>query len=113
MSDHVIASVFRFDPNTDKKPYFKEYQVTLENEMSVLVLLNRIQNEIDPTLSFRNYCCGLQMCKSCLMKINHRKRFACLTLVRPGESVMIEPATYPKSHIKDLVVKLSDKEQAR
>ena len=110
MSDHITARVFRFDPNTDRKPYFREYHVAAEDEISVLTLLNRIQKEVDPTISFRKYCCGLQMCRSCLMKINHKKRFACLTLVKPGESITIEPTTFPDSHIKDLAVKPSNKE---
>jgi succinate dehydrogenase / fumarate reductase iron-sulfur subunit len=104
---HVLARVFRFDPEKDAEPYYAEYRVEADQQLSVLVLLNRIQSEIDQTLSFRSYCCGLQMCRSCLMKINRKKAFACLTLARPGEEVVIEPATYPESHVKDLVVKFT------
>lgn len=110
MNDYIKASVFRYNPERDAKPYYSEYQIEAQQEISVLSLLSRIQNDIDPTLSFRSYCCGLQMCRSCLMRVNHKKRFACLTLVKPGEKVIIEPATYPDSHIKDLVVKLADKD---
>jgi len=110
MNGYITASIFRYDPEKDTEPYYNEYQIKVEEEISVLVLLNRIQEDIDLTLSFRSYCCGLQMCRSCLMKINHKKRFACLTLVKPGEKVVIEPATYPDWHIKDLVVKLADKD---
>jgi succinate dehydrogenase/fumarate reductase-like Fe-S protein len=108
MNQEITALVFRFDPDQDKEPRFDEYRLRAEEEVSVLVLLNRIQQEIDHTLSFRSYCCGLQMCGSCLMKINQKKRFACITLVRPGERVAIEPASYPEGHIKDLVVKMED-----
>lgn len=110
MSHSIEALVFRFDPDKDRESHFDEYRVKVEEEISVLLLLNRIHNEIDPTLSFRSYCCGLQMCRSCLMKINQRKRYACLTMVNPGEKVIIEPATYPDGHIKDLVVKFADGE---
>ena len=110
MNTHITANVFRFNPDTDREPFYKKYRVKSDGEMSVLVLLDRIQREIDQTLSFRSFCCGLQMCRSCLMKINHKKKFACLTIVKPGEKVVIEPATYPELHIKDLVVKLADKE---
>jgi len=79
--------------------------VEAEGEVSVLMLLSRIYHEIDPTLGFRNYCCGLQMCRSCLMKIDHKTQFACLTLVKPGDVVTVEPLTYPDGHIKDLVVR--------
>lgn len=108
MNNQIIAIVFRYDPERDKKPYYDEYHVKAEGEMSVLILLNRIHNEIDTTLSFRSFCCGLQMCRSCLMKINHKKKFACLTLVKPGEKVIVEPAFYPDGHIKDLVSKLTE-----
>lgn len=104
MSEPIRARVFRYDPDTDREPHFKEYQVPTEEKMTVLVLLDRIQKESDPTLSFRSFCCGLQNCRSCLMRINQKKKFACLTLVEPGEEIVIEPLTYPDQHIKDLVV---------
>ena len=107
MDNHITAVIFRFDPEKDAQPYYVEYQVETNQELSVLILLNRIQSEMDQTLSFRSYCCGLQMCQSCLVKINHKKRLACLTLAKPGEKVVIEPTTYPDFHIKDLVVKFS------
>ena len=110
MKGYITANVFRYNPENDPQPYYQEYQVEAGEEMSVLVLLNHIQEEIDPTLSFRSYCCGLQTCRSCLMKINHGKRFACLTLVKPGEKVTIEPLTFPDLHIKDLVTKMTGKE---
>ena len=107
MKGTINASVFRFNPEKDRQPYFQEYNIQSDEEMSVLVLLKHIQEEQDATLSFRSYCCGLQMCRSCLMKINNIKKFACLTLIKPGEKIIIEPLSYPESHIKDLVVKLS------
>jgi len=110
MSDEIIAKVFRYNPEKDREPHYEEYRIGAEEEVSVLALLNRIHNEIDQTLSFRSYCCGLQMCGSCLMRIDHRKKFACITLVKPGETVTIEPAVYPDGHIKDLVVKMKDQE---
>jgi succinate dehydrogenase/fumarate reductase-like Fe-S protein len=110
MKGYITANVFRYDPEKDPQPYYQEYQVKAEEEMSVLVLLNHIQEDIDQTLSFRSYCCGLQMCRSCLMKIDHSKKFACLTMVKPGEKVTIEPLAFPESHIKDLVTKLTDRQ---
>jgi succinate dehydrogenase/fumarate reductase-like Fe-S protein len=110
MVDYITAKIFRYDPDTDQEPYFKEYRVTTDEQMSVLVLLDRIQKELDQTISFRSYCCGLQMCKSCVMKINHKKQFACLTVVKPGEEIIVEPAIYPEHHVKDLVVQGKDTE---
>lgn len=110
MPENITARIFRYDPDRDAQPRYQEYRVPAEEEISVLVLLNRIQRETDPTLSFRSFCCGLQMCRSCLMKIDHKKRFACLTLVKPGETVTLEPISYPDGHIKDLVTQMTQKE---
>ena len=110
MAELITARIFRYDPDQEAQPRYQEYHVPVEEEISVLVLLNRIQKEMDPTLSFRSFCCGLQMCGSCLMKIDHKKRFACLTLVKPGETVTLDPVTYPDRHIKDLVTQLIQKE---
>lgn len=109
MVGKVIARIFRFDPSTNEKPRYQEYRLMVEDRISVLALLNRIQQEIDPTLTFRKFCCGLQMCGSCLMKINGKNRFACLTLVNPGETVVVEPVSFPEGHIKDLVVFMTEK----
>ena len=106
MGGQITARVFRYDPDTDRAPYFKEYNVSADEKMSVLVLLDRIHKEIDQTLSFRSYCCGLQMCRSCLMKINDKKKFACLTLVKPGDEVTLQPVSYPEGHVKDLVIQI-------
>ena len=103
MADAITTRVFRYDPDHDTEPRYQEYRVPVEEETSVLVLLNRIQREMDETLSFRSYCCGLQMCGSCVMRIDGKKKYACLTLVKPGQKVTLDPVTYPAGHIKDLV----------
>ena len=102
----VRALVFRFDPDKDEKPCYVEYAVNITEETYVIVLLDRIQREMDATLSFRSYCCGLQTCGSCRVRINKVKSFACLTVVKPGDEVVIDPLTFPEDHIKDLVVEV-------
>ena len=108
MSKPIIAKIFRFDPDRDREPCFQEYSIPAEEDTTVLMLLDRIYREQDNTLGFRNYCCGLQMCRSCLMKINHKKKFACLTPVRSGEEVVLEPVSFPEDHIRDLVVRIKE-----
>ncbi len=102
----VRALVFRFDPEKDDKPRYVEYALDIAEETYALVLLDRIQREMDATLSFRSYCCGLQACGSCRVQINKVKSFACLTVVKPGDEVVIDPLTFPEDHIKDLVVEV-------
>ena len=104
--DPVRALVFRFDPERDDKPRYAEYAVDIAEETYVIVLLDRIQREMDATLSFRSYCCGLQSCGSCRVRINKKRKFACLTTVRPGDEIVIDPLTFPENHIKDLVVEV-------
>jgi succinate dehydrogenase/fumarate reductase-like Fe-S protein len=106
MADVITVLVFRYDPDLDAQPRYQEYRVPVQEDASVLVLLNRIQQEMDETLSFRSFCCGLQFCRSCLMRINQKRRFACITLVKPGAKVTVDPLTFPGGHIKDLVVEL-------
>jgi fumarate reductase iron-sulfur subunit len=110
MAEMITARIFRYDPDQDAQPRYQEYRVPAQEEISVLVLLNKIQTEMDQTLSFRSFCCGLQVCGSCLMRIDQKKRFACLTLVKPGETVTLDPLTYPDRHIKDLVTQMTQKE---
>lgn len=108
MGENIRAKIFRFDPDKEKEPHFQEYELSVEGETTVLMLLDRLYKEQDNTLSFRNYCCGLQMCGSCLMKINNKPKFACLTLVKPGEEIILEPLSFPDQHIKDLVVRVKE-----
>jgi succinate dehydrogenase/fumarate reductase-like Fe-S protein len=110
MAETINVKVFRYDPDRDKEPQYQEYRLPADEEMSVLVLLSRIQQELDGSLSFRNFCCGLQMCRSCLMRVNGKRKFACITLVKPGETLTIDPLTFPERHIKDLVVEIDEGE---
>lgn len=103
MNKVATLRVFRFDPDTDSEPRFDEFKFTVEQPVSVLVALSRIQKEQDSTLGFRDYSCGLQLCASCLLKINGKKKFACHELVRGGETLTLEPLYFPERHVRDLV----------
>jgi succinate dehydrogenase / fumarate reductase iron-sulfur subunit len=96
--------VFRFDPQADKGPYFKHYQVKAEPQERILDCLNRIKWEQDGTLSYR-MSCGHGVCGSDGMKINGTCRLACQALVRDYRcpEVVLEPLPAFKV-LKDLVV---------
>lgn len=71
----------RFNPETDKKPWWGEY--TLENVLrtdSVLDLLHRVKWEQDGTLTLRRSCAH-GVCGSDAMRINGVNALACKTLV--------------------------------
>src|SRR5881394_340943 len=84
----------------------QQFEVTLEDRMTVLDALFAAQRKHDPSLSFR-CACRVGMCGTCAMEINGRPRLACKTRVRVLETETIYVA--PLSNlpvVKDLVVSL-------
>lgn len=93
-------------PVQGDKP-FSVFHVVLEDRMTVLDALFRIQREMDSSLGFR-CACRVGMCGTCAVRINRIPRLACSTLVKSLEcdSVTVEPlANFPV--IKDLAVSLA------
>ncbi len=72
----------RFNPEVDKKPYYKEYTIEDYPGMTVLNALIKVKSELDGTLSFRRSCRSA-ICGSCAMKINGISKLACKTQVGP------------------------------
>ena len=84
----------------------QQFEVALEERMTVLDALFRVQREQDASLSFR-CACRVGMCGTCAMQINGVPRLACKTRVRVLETETIHVA--PLSNlpiVKDLVVSL-------
>ncbi len=77
----AILKIRRFNPETDKKPWWGEY--TLDNVQrtdTVLDLLHRVKWEQDGTLALRRSCAH-GVCGSDAMRINGANALACKTLV--------------------------------
>ena len=99
----VHFRIKRFDPATDQKPYFKDYEVDLEPTDRVLDGLNEINWYQDRQLTYRRSCAH-GVGGSDAMRINGRNRLACTLLVRDaGNKLTIEPLL-GLPIIKDLVV---------
>jgi succinate dehydrogenase / fumarate reductase, iron-sulfur subunit len=99
----VHFRIKRFDPTTDTKPYFKEYDVEMASNDRVLDGLNAIKWEQDGTLTYRRSCAH-GVCGSDAMRINGRNRLACTLLVKDaGTKLTIEPLL-GLVVVKDLVV---------
>ena len=98
------VNVYRWDPSTEENPRLDTYEVDMDNCPSkVLDVLNKIKNEIDPTLTFRRSC-REGICGSCAMNIDGVNTLACL---KPVEEVRGTVKIYPLPHmpvIKDLIV---------
>ena len=78
---NVTLHIQRFNPETDKEPYFKDYSVEAEPTDRVLDALMDIARNQDGTLVFRRSCAH-GVCGSDAMLINGRERLACKTLIR-------------------------------
>jgi succinate dehydrogenase / fumarate reductase, iron-sulfur subunit len=99
-------SIFRFDPERDKKPYMKDYEIDLQpTDRMLLDVIIRIKEQ-DDTLTFRKSC-REGVCGSDAMNINGRNRLACITTVRElREPVTLRPLpSFPV--IRDLVVDMT------
>jgi len=97
-------AIYRWDPETaGDKPRMQEYEVDLNNcGPMVLDALNKIKNEIDPSLTFRRSC-REGICGSCAMNIGGVNTLACLTKIEASDK---KTKIYPLPHmyvVKDLV----------
>ena len=100
----VKIRVLRYNPGKDKEPYYQDYVLSfISKRINMLQALNMIYETQDPTLAFRQYCCGHQMCNSCLMVINGKPAYACKTLILDGMDFEVAPL-WNKPVVRDLVV---------
>ena len=106
MVERALVRVFRFDPEKDDKPRYKEYDVPVEEGMSVLRALRYIYEHFDGSLAFRDYFCRTNQCGMCGMLVNGKPAFACNRKLE--KETTIEPlAGFPV--IKDLIVDFGKK----
>jgi len=98
--------IFRFDPDRDEKPYFRNYDLEVKATEKILDCLNRIRWEQDPTLAYR-MSCAHGVCGSDAMRINGVCALACQRLVKDYETseFLIEPLPVFRV-VKDLIVDL-------
>jgi succinate dehydrogenase / fumarate reductase iron-sulfur subunit len=105
----MTVSIYRFNPETDKKPYMQDYQVELDKVLDGKMLLSvliYIKDNMDDTLTFRRSCAE-GICGSDGMNINGQNGLACITeLVDLPDKVEIRPLpSFPV--IRDLVVDMT------
>ncbi len=81
MSQRTLTlQIFRHNPrDPDSQPHLQSYTVEEIPGMTLFVVLTRIREDQDPTLSF-DFVCRAGICGSCAMVINGRPGLACRTL---------------------------------
>ncbi len=109
VGDKVVFKIFRYDPEKDKAPYYKDYEVTITRTgMMVLDGLNQIKWEQDPTLTYRRSC-REGVCGSDGMNINGVNTVSCMSHIEDYDSNVLVIKPLPGFPIiKDLVCDFED-----
>lgn len=103
------VSVYRYNPETDKKPYMMDFDVIIPEDKDLMVLdvLNLIKEQ-DPTLVYRRSC-REGVCGSDGLSIGGTNGLACITPLSEaakGNKLVIRPLP-GLPVIRDLVVDMS------
>ncbi len=104
----VKLSIYRFDPEKDKKPYMKDYTIELPKGEHDIMLLSAILlvKEQDPTLSLR-HSCREGVCGSDAMNVNGKNLLSCITPISTlKQPIKVRPIpSLPV--IRDLIVDMT------
>jgi len=103
----IILKIQRYNPDTDKEPFFQEYNVEVDPNERLLDALMQVKRFHDGSLGFRKSCAH-GVCGSDAMRINGKDGLACKTLVKDvvkedGETVTVEPLHHLPI-LRDLIV---------
>jgi len=70
------VTVFRYNPEIDKHPYFQSHEFPFQPGMAVMDVVTHIYENIDGSFSF-NYSCRNSHCGLCAAKINGKPGLMC------------------------------------
>ena len=100
-------NIYRWDPDKKENPKIDTFEVDINKcGNKVLDILNKIKNEIDPSLTYRRSCAH-GVCGSCAMNVDGVNTLSCM---KSHKDINGEINIYPLPHlkvIKDLVADLS------
>jgi len=107
----IILNIQRYNPESDKKPVFKEYTVEVDPNERLLDALMQVKRFQDGSLGFRKSCAH-GVCGSDAMMINGKDGLACKTLIKTlvdkaGDTITIEPLRHLPVQ-RDLIVDQSE-----
>ena len=100
----ITLRILKFNPKTDDKKKFIEYQIPYEKWTTVLDTILDVKKHLDHSIAVR-FSCRQATCGSCGMIINGRPQLACFTKISELDSsvITVEPMkNFPI--IRDLVV---------
>ncbi len=84
MADYTIK-VRRFKPETGDGPYWENFDVELEESLSVLDALLQARSDQDGSLAVR-CSCRAAICGSCGVKVNGQSTLACKTKIQDAQN---------------------------
>ena len=100
-------NIYRWDPDKKQNPKIDTFEVDITKcGNKVLDILNKIKNEIDPSLTYRRSCAH-GVCGSCAMNVDGINTLSCM---KSHKDINGDINIYPLPHlkvIKDLVADLS------
>ena len=107
------VSIYRYNPDTDREPSMKEYEVdTQGKDLMVLDVLNLVKEQ-DPSMAYRRSC-REGVCGSDGMNINGKNGLACITPlsevapgVKEGKKPLVLRPLPGLPVIRDLVVDMT------
>jgi succinate dehydrogenase / fumarate reductase iron-sulfur subunit len=107
MATNIKLSIYRYNPEKDKQPYYQNYTVELDaTEKKLLNALVKIKDQYDDSLSFRRSC-REGVCGSDAININGRNGLACLTDIHSlTQPITIRPLP-GLPVIRDLIVDMT------
>ena len=101
------VNIFRYDPNTDPEPYYKNYEIPWKQYLTVLEALHYVNDHYEQ-ISFDHSCRG-SLCGRCSVMLDGEAVLACYKTLKPGVYHTIEPLKgFPV--IRDMLV---DRSQMR
>ncbi|MCX6028284.1 MAG: succinate dehydrogenase iron-sulfur subunit [Chloroflexi bacterium] len=102
----VKVKIRRFNPESDRRPYWAEYTLDADPSDRIIDVLVQIKGYHDGSLTFRRSCAH-GICGSDAVVINGHNRLACKVLVKHiGKNIVIEPLR-GLPVIKDLTVDMT------
>jgi succinate dehydrogenase / fumarate reductase iron-sulfur subunit len=103
----VKVSIYRYNPEVDTKPYYKDYDVELDPlDTKLLNVLMKIKDLYDDSVSFRRSC-REGVCGSDAININGRNGLACLTDISSIKGTIVLRPIPGLPVVRDLIVDMT------